>query len=180
MTAQEYMLYASSLFSLADDEERIDSVFESLEAIGNALSENPEFITVLDAPNIERSERLAVLDEAFGTLDIYAVNFLKILCEKRSVSGFESCRAYYSKLRDRKNNIEHITVTTAFPLSDELCARLTEKLETERGKHIVPAFKVDKSILGGLVIEGEGSRTDASVLSRLNAIKDRLLSGNKD
>lgn len=179
MKQQEYV-YAASLFSLAEEESCTDEVYDSLTVIGNALSEQPEFTTILNAPNVPRDERIKMADDAFGTLNVYAVNLLKILCEKRSVHRFPSCRAHFSKLRDEKNNVVHITVTTAYPLSEDQRTRLVKKLEAERGKHIVPTFKEDKSIIGGLIIEDENSRTNADVLSRLKAVRNRLLFGNKD
>ena len=55
---------------------------------------------------------------------------------------------------------------------------MLELLERETGKKVIPDYKTDKSILGGIIIRTENSQTDASVLSRLEAIKAQLIRGD--
>ena len=50
------------------------------------------------------------------------------------------------------------------------------KLEKEWGKKIKLELKVDKSILGGIILRTENSQTDASVRSRLDSIRSQIAS----
>ena len=84
------------------------------------------------------------------------------------------------KLYNKKNNIENVTAITAVELSDELKAKLISKLEKESGKKIQLETKVDKEILGGIILRTENSQTDASVRARLDAIKAQLSSEQID
>lgn len=177
MTASS-IIYANSLFSLADGEDKLESVLEALEFVKSVLEDNPEYPSVLDAPMIKLEERLSLIDSAFCTVDEYVVNFLKLLCEKKNVHTFADCFKQFVKLYNKKNNIEKITVITAVPLSDSLKPKLMEKLERETGKKVIPEYRTDKSILGGIIIRTENSQTDASVLSRLEAIKAQLIRGD--
>ena len=75
--------YASALFELAAEEERLPEVSESLALIHSQFRENPGYADLLASPNIPVSERLAAIDEAFGgAVSEEVISFLKILCRK--------------------------------------------------------------------------------------------------
>ncbi len=167
-------VYAASLFSLAEEENKLDSVMEELNLLAVIFEENKEYKDILDSPVIPVSERLCLIDKAFSDVDEYIVNFLKILCEKKLVHLFNSSVKQFEKLYNKKNNIEKVTVITAVPLSDALKEKLVAKLSEEYSKNIVPEYKIEKEILGGIIIRTENSQTDASVRSRLDAIRAQI------
>ena len=169
-------VYASSLFSLAQDENKLDLIMEEITELSSVFSENEEYCTLLDSPIVKLSERLSLIDKAFSDADEYILNFIKILCEKKCVHLFPACAKHFEKLYNKANNIEKVTVITAVALSDSLKEKLVSKLEKEYSKKIVPEYRVDSEILGGIIIRTENSQTDASVRSRLDAIKAQLSS----
>ena len=172
------LTYANSLFSLAEDEDITQAVMDELKEVENILKDNNEYIRLLDSPTISLPERHKLVDEAFSSLMEYVLNFIKILCEKKSVHCFFGCVKQYEKLYNKKYNIEKFTVITAHPLSDSLCEKLTLKLEKESGKKAVLDLRVDKSILGGIIIRTENSQTDASLRARLDALRAQLTSAD--
>ena len=167
-------VYASSLFSLAQDENKVESIMEELKELSSVFSENADYCNLLDSPIVSLTERLSLIDAAFSDADEYIVNFIKILCEKKCVHLFSDCVKHFEKLYNKANNIEKVTVITAVPLSNSLKEKLISKLEQEYSKKIVPEYKIDKEILGGIIIRTENSQTDASVRSRLDAIKAQI------
>ena len=170
------LTYAHSLFSLAEDENITSEIYEELSGVLPLFKENPEYSVLLDSPTIPVSQRLNLIDEAFGTATEYVLNFIKILCEKKCVHLFSDCVREFEKLYNKKNNIEKVTAITAVPLKDELRQKLVLKLEKEWGKKISLETKVDKSILGGIILRTENSQTDASVRARLDRIRTQLAS----
>ena len=170
--------YANSLFSLADEEQKSEAVLNDMQTVSEVLAQNPDYVLLLDSPTIRREERIALIDEAFSSADEYVLNFLKLLCEKKAVHLFGECFKQYVLQYNKKNNIESVTVITAAPLSEEQIIRLTAKLEKETGKTVKTDFKIDKSILGGIIIRTENSQTDSSVRARLDSLKKQLIGGN--
>lgn len=170
------LIYASSLFSLCDEENKTEDIITELKEINKIFLENEDYISLLDSPTIPLPERLSLIDKAFAEADEYLINFIKILCEKKCVCLFSDCAKQFEKLYNKKHNIENVTVITASPLSDALKERLIAKLKKDYGKEIILDAKVDKSILGGIVIRTENSQTDASVRARLDSIKAQLSS----
>ena len=168
--------YAHSLFSLAEEENILDEIFEELTVISGIFKENPDYVVLLDSPTVNSEERCSLIDEAFKDFGEYVRNFLKILCEKKYIHIFGECVKEYEKQYNKKLGIEKVTAITAVPLSDTLREKLIKKLEKETGKKIKLELKVDKSILGGIILRTENSQTDASVRARLEDIRTQLMS----
>lgn len=167
-------VYAASLFSLADEENVLPEIMDELSALGSIFEDNADYASILDSPTLPLSSRLALIDEAFSDAHEYIKSFIKILCEKKCVHLFGECIRYFEKLYNKKYNIENVTVITAAPLSDALREKLRAKLSKDLGKEIILDLKVDKNLLGGLIIRTENSQTDASVRARLDAIRKQL------
>ena len=170
------LTYSHSLFSLAEDEGLTEKIYEELKSIFEILSENKEYISLLDSPTIPAEKRFELIDEAFSSYMEYITNFVKILCEKRCAYLLPDCIKEYEKLYYEKHGIKRVTAITAVPLSDELHKKLVAKLEKEWGKKIELSAKVDESILGGIILRTDNSQTDASVRTRLDNIKAQIAS----
>ncbi|MDO4744816.1 MAG: ATP synthase F1 subunit delta [Clostridia bacterium] len=165
------LTYAKSLFALCEEENKADAVMQELREISSVMNQNA---LLLDSPTVPLEERLSLIDTAFKGAEEYVINFIKILCEKKCVHLFTDCVKQYEKIYNKERNIEIVTVITATELSDTLRKRLTDKLEKESGKKIILDLKVDKSLLGGIVLRTENSQTDASVRARLEAMRKTL------
>ncbi len=174
------LVYAASLFSLSEDENLCDVFMEQLSEIDTIIRGNSEYTVLLNSPTLSLEQRTSLIDEAFSSAHEYVINFLKLLCEKKCIHVFSDCVKEYRKLYNKKNNIENVTAITAVPLEGELKEKLISKLEKEYGKKIRLETKVDKSILGGIILRTENSQTDASVRARLEALKAQLSSEQID
>lgn len=169
-------IYANSLFSLCEEENCEKEVLSDMLMAAKLFEENEGYDKLLSSPSVELSERLLLVEEAFGSMHIYVKNLIKILCEKRNVRIFKECAQRYEKLYNKKNGIEKITVITATPLTENMREKLLNKLSESGEKKIILEEKVDKSILGGIIVRTENSQTDASVRARLEAVKAQLVS----
>lgn len=170
------LTYAHSLFSLAEDEGLTEKIYEELKVLFEIFSENKEYIKLLDSPTLSVSKRFELIDEAFSSCMEYIINFIKILCEKRCVFLLPDCIKEYEKLYNEKFGIKRVTAITATPLSEALKEKLINKLQQEWGKTIELTTKVDKSILGGIILRTDNSQTDASVRTRLERLKAQIAS----
>ena len=170
------LVCANSLFSLADEEGKADSILEELKSLEKIFKENGDFAALLDTPSLPLEERLSLIDDVFMSADDYVKNFLKVLCEKKCVSTVYECIAQYEKAYDKANNILRATVITASPLSEEQKSGVEKKLSGENEKKVICEYKVDKSILGGIIVRTENSQTDASIKTRLEQLKKSLAS----
>ena len=89
-------VYGQGLYTLAKDESLENTVLQELSVLEGAFSQQPEFLKLLNSPNLSNPERLAILDDSFGgKVHLYVLNFLKLLTEKGHISQFGSCCQTY-------------------------------------------------------------------------------------
>lgn len=165
--------YAEALFMLATEENSLEEFSESLESVSNAFSQNPDYIRFLQSPNIPKNERISALGEAFGgRINAHILSFLQLLCEHGKMADFTECRDQFEKLKKWAQNTATATVHSAVELSDSQKSALKEALEKQSGKSVVLQTQVDKSLLGGLVVEMDGKLLDGSIKRNLADIKE--------
>ena len=68
--------------------------------------------------------------------------------------------------------VSNAKVTSAVELNETEKASLKEKLEKKSGHKIIIEYSVDKSIIGGLIVEMDGKIMDSSLRKHLKDVKD--------
>lgn len=172
------LLYSSSLYSAAVEEGASKEVYDSLELVRALVSENPEYIKLINSANVPLETREGLIDEAFsGNVHVFVLNFMKLLAKRRIADIFVPCVKNYEKLYFKDNNIERAKVITAFELDNAKKEKIVDRIASSTGKTVIPEFIVSPDIVGGIVIETETSAIDASVKTKLEAIR-RYISKN--
>lgn len=164
--------YAEALFMIAAEKELLESFSKSLADINEVILKNPEYLEFLSSPAVPISRRLSAIDEAFGNIENeYITSFLKLLCENRRIKELPLCIEEFEQLKTEAQNKVYATVYYTFPLSSEQKEALKQKLEKQTGKNVELTFTLDKSILGGIKVELDGSILDGSAKHYLNKVK---------
>ena len=91
--------YGRALFELARQEHREGEIGEEMAGVRAILEQQPAYARLLDSPALPREQRLSLVEEAFSSLNLYHLNFLKILCEKHAVKQYAACARVYGQLR---------------------------------------------------------------------------------
>ena len=168
-------VYAEALYSLAREEGLSDAILQQLKILDSCFTQEPDFLRLLGAPNLPKSERCQILDDSFrGKVEPYLLNFLKILTEKGYIRQFSNCVEAYRDLYNQENGILPVTAITAVALTDAQSAKLTEKLRMITGKQIELLNKLDPTVLGGMRLDYDGKRVDDTVAHRMDAVRNML------
>ena len=166
--------YAKALFLLSEEEGVVQRVKDDLYTVYSALQISPEYAKILDTPALSKDERLSLIEEAFGTLDEYVKNVVKMLSVSHNVYAFSRLYSDFCKLYNEKLGIVDVEAISAVALSEEETARLKRTLETKLSKTVSIRNTVDKSILGGLVLRYDSVQLDGSVKARLEKTRQDL------
>ncbi|MBQ4630170.1 MAG: ATP synthase F1 subunit delta [Clostridia bacterium] len=165
--------YAQALFMLAKENSQEDQYLEALEQILSCFNDNPLYIDFLSSVNISKKERTDAIDEAFGSLmPEHVVSFLKVLCERERIGAFKDCVNEYKALHGFASKTAMAKITSAVSLSDAEKESVVSKLEKMKGCSVEAEYHIDSSILGGIIIETDGTVIDNSVKSRLADVKE--------
>ena len=166
--------YGGSLYELAAEEALTGSILQELTLAESCCKQEPDYLRLLQMPNIPKKERCGLLDQAFAGMHPYVVNFLKILCEENLLGELSGCLEAYRQRYNKDHGILEATVTSAIPLSDDERAKLLASLQAKTGKIIRLTEKTDPSVLGGLRLDLAGERLDGTVQRRLELLRDDI------
>ena len=165
--------YAKALFMLAGEKECIDEFKNALETVSDVFNTTPEYVDFLSTFAIPLEERLNALEVAFSkSLPRDVISFLKILCEKKHIAEFFEIADYYNILCNEIGNVCDAKVTSAVELTDNEKTLIKEKLEKSIGKAVQIEYVIDKSIIGGLIVDADGKIIDSSIKKHLKSMKD--------
>jgi F-type H+-transporting ATPase subunit delta len=175
--------YAQALIELGDEEGLVERFAADLGTF-TALSQQDDvdLVATLGHPAFTLDERRAVLEDVLGQLGLHAhsANFLRIVLEKGRFPALPHIVDAYVRSADALAGRVRATVTTATPLSASLESEVKAALESATGKTVLVESKVDPLIIGGVVAQVEGRVFDASLRTRLLALRQSLLSSNPD
>jgi F-type H+-transporting ATPase subunit delta len=169
-------LYAEAILHVAEEKGQSEELLEELNGLVEYLDGNPELDRFLASPMIEAEPREKVLEQAFrGKASDLLLDSLLVVNRKGRLGALRAiAAAYRAELRDLRGWV-YVNVRTAVPLTPALRQRLEQTLATATGRKPTLIEKVDPSVIGGLVVEVEGRKIDASVASRLHDLSAALL-----
>lgn len=168
--------YAVTLFELADKNGALESYGDGIEVVARLLDEDPKFRTFLETPRIDDGDRKRVVREAFGdALPKHVLSFVLLTIDKRRQRLLRAIASEYHALLDQRMGREHVSVTVARPVDDATRKLITDRLSSMLGKQAIPHVRVQREILGGLVVRTGDTIYDGSVRRRLEGMRRALL-----
>ena len=164
--------YASALFGLARDQQKIDAVSRSLDSLEAALAESADFRALVSSPLVGRGDAakaIKALAPALG-VDPVTANFLGVLAENGRLRELNAVLRAFRQLAAGHRGETSAEVTSAHPLDDGQVAALKANLKTRLGRDVTIDAKVDPSLLGGIVVRLGSQMIDASIRTKLNTL----------
>ncbi len=168
--------YASALFELASESGKVTAVESDLDALGQALSEMPDFAALTTNPKISRTDAvrtLAALAKAMQLSDLTA-NFLGVLAQNRRLPQLGNVIRAFRTIAAAQRGEVTAEVASAHPLSDAQVESLRQKLTAREGRTVKLTTRTDPGLLGGLVVTLGSKRIDASIRTRLNTLAQAM------
>ena len=158
-------IYGNALFEVCCEENCLDEVYGELGNIRDIIFSQgqEEYVELLASPLV-----------FMGRIQPVTLNFLCLVSEKGRIRFLPEICAKFKELYEKHNNIIEVTAVTAMPLSERLRDKLVAKLEAVSGAKIVLVEKVDKSLMGGIVLRYSDTEIDGSVRTKLDDIKAQI------
>ena len=171
--------FGDALFELCAAEGSDGEVLQQLAGVEALFAENPAYPRLLDAPNVVRAARLALVDEAFaGKVAPYLLNMLRLLCERAQACLLPQAAVRYRARYNEAHGIIEARAFTAQPLGEALRQKLSARLAALTGKQVLLTVQTDPALLGGIRLEMEGKEFDGTVRRRLDTLRRELLRAN--
>lgn len=170
--------YASALFELAQDENKVAEVEKDLATFLSLYDESDDLRRVVRSPVIDADQQAKALNALFQKANIGALagNFFQLIAKNRRLFAAPDMVRAFQSLAARARGEITADVTSAHPLSDGQVAALKAKLKDSMGKEVKLAMRVDPSVLGGLVVKVGSRMVDGSLRTKLANLKAALAS----
>lgn len=168
--------YGQALFELAIEKNELDSIAAQVTVLVQTFAENPELQKLLNHPKISKEEKISVIETVFkGRFSDDIVGFLVIIVEKDRGAEIEGILNYFqSKVREYKK-IGVARVTSAVELSADQKQRVEQKLLQQTSYESFEVdYKVDASLIGGMVIRIGDRVVDSSIRTKLDNMTKNL------
>src|SRR5829696_7227984 len=159
-------VYARSLFEVAMEQDKLDTVRDELGEFTDALNESRELQVFLFSPYFSTREKSDGLDKAVSGADETTVNFLRLLIEKHRMPVLFRVRAEFDELWEEENRLLPVTVTSAVELPASTVKQIGDRIAEQTDRKVDLSAKVDPEILGGIVVRVGNSVLDASIRNR--------------
>jgi len=171
--------YASALFNLAIEENRLEDIKDSLTATTKAIISEEEFLKILKLPQITKTDKHEMIKNVFeGKIANEVYNFVNILIDKNRMSSLKLINEEFEKMYNEHNSVVIAIVYSANLLTDDQIAALKESLRKKFKSEVEITNKIDTSLISGIRVEANNQIIDNSIFTKLSNLKDNLLKVN--
>ncbi len=166
--------YASALFQLAKDVDKINEIENDLKIFYSTIFANKETFAFFSRPFTERSVKINIITKVYKNNVLEeSFNFLCILIERNIIHLLSNILEDYVSQRNEHYNIAQVHVQTAFPIKNN--RSIIEAAHTLAGREVDVDITVNPDLIGGITVEIDGIIYDYSIKMALDDMNKKLL-----
>ena len=165
--------YASALYDLASEKKLVDVVLDDLLFIQSMIKNNKNLKLVIKSPLIKSNDKLEILQNILKSKNPNELSstFLKVLSKNKRFQKTVDIISQFKNINAQKRGDVLADITSAEKLSNEQQDNIKEQLRTILGDKLSLSYKVDKQIIGGLIIKVGSKMIDTSLSNKINKLK---------
>ena len=169
--------YSKALFQLLNVSHELDTGFHELVQVREVLKQTPQLMSALKSVGFPEASKRKLVDPLINNVSSkYVQNLIKIVYACGRMDDLAELINQFERLYDRKNKIVHAQLITAVPLNDQQVSALRNALAKRTGaKQVKFQSKVDRSIIGGVIIKSSNVIFDGSVKTKIDDMRQLLL-----
>lgn len=157
-------LYKSSQAELTGESNWLDALA--------AVASNQQLLSFADNPKVSPQQVFDVVsDVARVQLPPAGQNFLRAIIDNGRLAAVPEIAHQFRELRNAQGGSSDAIVYSAFPVSAQQVAELTEALQKRFGRKLNVTVREDSSLIGGVRVVVGDEVLDTSVKARLEQMK---------
>ncbi|RKX28569.1 MAG: hypothetical protein DRP46_08430 [Candidatus Zixiibacteriota bacterium] len=168
--------YSTALFELAREKNLLDNAWGQFKAIAEFLEKDRTLLDFMEAPQVPDDRKMALIKTVFaGRMEKSFFDFLLVLVDKRRFKYLPEIIDNFDMLVREEKGIAKAVCLTAEPITDAERQNLIKSLQQKTSLKVELEEKIDKSILGGMIVMLRNQIIDGSLKHGLDLLKNRLL-----
>ncbi len=173
--------YAKSLLDLATEQNQVDVVYADMKWLHSICKSNPDFVAVLRSPIIKPTAKGKIIESiSKERVSKLTTAFIRLLVMKaREINLPEIVMAYIDQFNELRN-IHRVKITTAEPLTEEMKNAIMANVRAVATKDQTFEIEtqVNNDLIGGFLLETDGTLVDASILRDLKDIQKQFMNND--
>ncbi len=162
--------YAKSIFDLCQEKDSLERTYKEINILIQVFKNNKTILDFLINPVISFSQKKDFFDKGLkDKLDNLTMSILYFVIRNKRANILIQILEEYNLLYRKEKKIMYVDLVTAKKANDELKSIIIKRLGQE--KKILLNEKIDKSILGGVLIKVNDKQFDSTVKNHINKIK---------
>ncbi len=167
--------YAIALLDLAIVKDVVDSTKDEIVSLRDLFKNHKEFIKVLSLKNHSKNEFYLMIDRIFSSYSQNVRAYLKVII-KNNLSFYlydilNSTVYYFEDFLKIEEGFIYFSKVTSQPQID----LIIQSIERKIGKRVKLNVEIDPKLLGGFKVVLRNHVFDASLIRRLNKIKEEIM-----
>ena len=159
--------YAKAVFNAAKEQDAVDSWDQALALVG-LIAANDAVKNILANPGLSEQRKAELFfDTAEEQFPQAPRNFLLILAESKRLALLPEISTMFALYRAELERTVSIKVSTAYEMTSEEQQHLAQVLSRKLERKVALETAVDRSLIGGVVVNSGDMVIDASVRGKL-------------
>lgn len=177
MAKQVSKTYGGALFEVALENQTLDATLEEVLFVKQTFLDNEELSKLLLHPNIEKEEKIKVLENIYkGKISDELTGLMVMMITKGHQGDFIDVFDYVIDAIKEEKKIGVAYISSAVELTPEQKSKIEQKLlETTKYLQIEGVYQVDKTLIGGLVIRIQDTIVDSSLKTQIAKLSKSLV-----
>ena len=167
-------VYARSLFEVAQEHDKLDTVREQLNQFTDALRDDRDLSVFFFSPYFSTEEKKDGLHRGISGAEEVFMNFLEALIERHRMPVIFRVRTRFEVMWDKVNKRLPVQVTSAIEHDRKTLESIGQRIGEQTGDQIELSSHVDPEILGGIVLRVGNFILDASIRTRLEQLRRKV------
>ena len=166
--------YAQAAFEEAQKLATLPEWSQVLLSLSEAVS-HPDMRAVVTSPRVAKAQLEKLMLELLGDrATIQLKNFIRVLVDNQRLLMLPEIAEIFEVLRADEEKTVNVVVDTAFELSADQQQKIVSSLKKRLGREIKLTCKINKELLGGVVIRAGDKVIDGSARTRLGEMANAL------
>ena len=164
--------YAKAFLDYAIKNDMADQGLADLEVLTKTLQGNRELRTILSQPFLAKSKKEAIINRIFkDKISDNTLKFIILMLDKNRQDIIPQILVTYRELYNEYKGIAEVTITTAVKIDEPTQQKLLYFVKDKVKGNVMIINNIDKSIIGGFIINYLDYQYDRSVRNELKKLQ---------
>jgi F-type H+-transporting ATPase subunit delta len=168
--------YAEALLATARRHDLVERCGDLMDTVAGVVAADPKLHGVFESPRVPKALKKQLVERALKHVaPPQFIRFLQAIVQRGRQGLLSEIAQEYEQLVDRHLNRVHALVSTARPVDDELARTISRRLAEVFTQTVLPHFRTEPALLGGIVVRVGDRVFDGSLRRKLKLLRNRML-----